>query len=101
MTLENLSYKYNIYKANGVWYINFGTIKKNEHQTIEVQFNDVDTKAFSINVTCGCSSADGKVVNENTYRSTIKFNGSSLPKTIILREKNKQTELKLIGEIIK
>jgi hypothetical protein len=101
MKIKNNSGKYEVYEAEGKWFLNFGQIKKNEKQIAKLEFSEVDSKNFSIQTTCGCTSTTETKTDLTTVNSTIEFNGSSLPKTIILQEKNKRTELKLIGNILK
>lgn len=93
--------KYSVYESNNYIYLNLGNIKKGEKQEAKIKFEDVTAKKFSISATCGCTTTSEETLDEKTVIAKIIFNGSSLPKTVIVQDGKNRKELKIIGNFIK
>jgi len=65
------------------------------------QDNNVNAKTFLLESTCGCTTTDKKIISPKEVEYKVIYNGNtSLPKTLVIVNNSKQTELKLNGNRI-
>ena len=76
-----------------------GEIKKGGENKIKLRFNDINSKTFQMEVTCGCLTHDQRIIDEKTKEVTVGYNRCSgaFAKTFIITEGNNRYELKLQG----
>ena len=92
---------YSVTQDNNQYFLNLGQIKKGEEQKVILRFSDVNAKTFLLESTCGCTTTDKKIISPKEVEYKVIYNGNtSLPKTLVILNNNKQTELKLNGKII-
>ena len=73
---------YNLSNDNTTYFLNFGKFKTGEQQTAKLKFSEVNSKTFSLEPTCGCTTAEKRIISETEVEQTVIFNGKApLPKT--------------------
>ena len=100
MIIKKVTEKYHLYQEGETYYLNLGVIRKGEDTTTRLNITDIDTKNFSVNTTCGCTSSNLTVLNVGEVTVDLKYKDcdNKFTKTVKLKEKNKITLLKIIGQ---
>lgn len=81
-------------------FLNFGEIRKGEKQVATIRFKDVTANTFSLTPACNCTTTNKIVISPTEVEYTISFSGNAtLPKTVVITNNNKQTQLKLDGKL--
>lgn len=74
MEIQKLSEKYNFYKEGVNYILDLGKKKREEDTTTELLITGIeDSKLLDIVRTCGCSSVDKEIVDQNTQSVKIKY----------------------------
>ncbi len=98
LILKTTDKGYSITTDGRMHYLNFGQIKKGVQQKAVVRFTDVTAKTFDLAPTCNCTTTNKVMISPTEVEYTIVFSGnSSLPKTLVITNNNKQTQLKING----
>lgn len=103
MKITKLTEVYGLAEQNGVYFLNFGTLKHNNPATVRIRFEDVDSENFTLRPTCQCTVATKEEINKTTVEYNITYSAStieSFKKTLVATNGKTRTELKLIGQTI-
>lgn len=100
MNIEKLTEEYTLTEEGNNYILNYGTIKRNIPVTIKFRFTETDSKNFSVRVTCGCSLAENKKIDDTTHETTLTYNAGNetINKTVIITNGKQRKELKLKGQ---
>lgn len=103
MQIEKLSPKeFSLRKETDLlYYLDYGSITPQTNRQIVFLIKDIkDTKNFTAQSTCGCSTIDLETVDSSSVKATVSYNNCDrkFARTLKLKEKNKSLiELKLTG----
>lgn len=94
--MENLEItvnKYNIYKENGTYILDFGNVKAAEDKTVSLLIKGIeDSTKLKVLRTCSCTIAHEEIVDKNTQivRLTYDQCAPTIAKVLEVRYNNKK-----------
>lgn len=99
MKVEKISKQFNFYKDVDKYILDLGLITKETNREVILNISDIDSKNFQVKVFCGCTKVEVTTISntEVVAKITYKNCDKNISKTVVLAEKNKQTEIKIKG----
>lgn len=84
MEIGKLTAENNLIKLTEDSYI----LEFNQTKTVNLEFTNIDSKAFSVKGVCSCTTINTVTINDNTLQSTVTINENARGKVILLKNNN-------------
>tara|TARA_R110000782_G_scaffold232667_6_gene318879 strand:+ start:16 stop:336 length:321 start_codon:yes stop_codon:yes gene_type:complete len=91
---------FNLKKEGGEYVLYMGVIEKSTTRPFILKISEVtDSSKVEINTTCGCTTAENKILDKTTLLTTLSYNrcDSVFNKTVEIVDNKRKTILKIKG----
>lgn len=100
MKIELISSNFTLQQEGNNYVVYLNKITPQTPRPFTIRISEVeDSSKVNVGSTCGCTTAEQKVIDKTTLEATLSYNNCDqvINKTVIIREKTNQIQLKIKG----